>query len=788
MPLDSSILAKPTNNSPIRSPEEIDAHQRLLEKWIQSKNIATDGDLDDWQLQKIGMRCKSEYEIDYLSCSQFREKYKEFLDFALQYAEEKTYPWPQASNVIFPLITTASVQFAARAYPAIVNGPLIVKGIVVGTDHGNPVIDPTTGQQAMGPQGPMWQIPPGIKRIRANHIAKHMSWQLLYEQKEWEGDTDKLLHLLPIVGCVFRKSYFDPTLGRNCSDLVTADKLVINYHAKSFDTAPRLTEEVLLYPVEVQELIRAGIFVDQVYLSSGQGEHVDAGDDDAPIEFLEQHRRLDLDDDGYAEPYIVTIHKSSSKVARIVARYDATGVLFSEVTNRIVKIIPVQYYTKYDFLPSPDGGIYGTGFGRLLSPINAAINTTLNQLIDAGHLQIRGGGFIGKGLSMNTGNVRFAMGEYKAVNVSGGILRDNLVPLTFPGPSQVLFQLLGLLIEAGKEVASVKDVLSGDITQANVPATTTMALIEQGLKVFSSIYKRIYRSLTSEFDKLYRLNSIYLPQESSYRYGDEWHYIKRTDYDSQSGVEPVGDPSKVADAQRLSRAQFLLTFLQSPNVNPIEILNRVFDEAQIPNYEQLLIQNPPPNPAILAKISEVASKAARDRAGEVRDIAQAMLYMAQARKLSDDAHLAWFDQQLETFRMHLEQANMQQDAINAQQGGGGGPESSGGSEENTLQNNGPTQMVPPVPLPSGTPHPHTMPQAAHALNPAPPAHGLNPNHFDPLQHMPPIPSAVTPSLWQSALGQGPQLPPNARQGKDGNWYVPDLHRGPGKYLMIMPHG
>ena len=129
----------------------------------------------------------------------------------------------------------------------------------------------------------------------------------------------------------------------------------------------------------------------------------------------------------------------------------------------------MEYYTKYDFLPNPDGGIYGIGFGQLLRPINEAVNTTLNQLIDAGTLQNTGGGFIGKGLSMNAGAIRFQMGEYKVVNVPGGSVRDNIVPLQFPGPSPVLFNLLGTLIEAGKEVASIKDVLTGENSSPNTP-------------------------------------------------------------------------------------------------------------------------------------------------------------------------------------------------------------------------------------------------------------------------------------------------------------------------------
>jgi chaperonin GroES len=130
------------------------------------------------------------------------------------------------------------------------------------------------------------------------------------------------------------------------------------------------------------------------------------------------------------------------------------------------------------------------------------------MLIDAGHLQNAGGGFIAKGLSMNAGAVRFTLGEYKAVNVTGSDLRDSIVPFPAPGPSPVLLQLLGLMIEAGKEISAVKDVLTGDQQQHNVPATTTLALIEQGLKTFTAIYNRVHLALKAELAKLYQA-SIY---------------------------------------------------------------------------------------------------------------------------------------------------------------------------------------------------------------------------------------------------------------------------------------
>src|SRR5262249_29719858 len=152
---------------------------------------------------------------------------------------------------------------------------------------------------------------------------------------------------------------------------------------------------------------------------------------------------------------------------------------------------------------NPEGGFYGVGFGQLLGPINHAVNTSLNQLFDAGTLQNTGGGFIGRGLSMQSGSLKFRLGEWKVVNAPGQSIRDNVVPHQHAGPSAQLYQLLVYLVEAGKEVASVKDVLTGDAAAATMQPTTLMAMIEQGLKVFTGIYKRIHLSAKREYQKLY---------------------------------------------------------------------------------------------------------------------------------------------------------------------------------------------------------------------------------------------------------------------------------------------
>lgn len=635
-----------------------DLHQQLMD-WMESPNIAED--FEDHELSELGQKVCDEYQLDYNSCNDWREKSRKAMEMAMQMAEIKQYPWPKAASVIYPLITNAAAQFAARAYPAIINGKEVVRGVVIGDDSGVFQVNPQTQQKRM-------LVPPGAKQALAFKIGQHMSWQLLDEQPEWEEETDKLLHILPIVGCCFRKTYFDPSKMRNVSILVRADRLVINYYAKSVETAPRLTEEVFLYPLEIVDNERAGIFKVIQYpmggtsQASGTGNTMSANpqsgnsgqDEDAPQLFLEQHRWMDLDEDGYPEPYIVTVHKESARVVRIVARYDHDGVKVG-ADGKIFKIDAIQYYTKYDFLPNPEGGIYGIGFGQLLRPINEAVNTSLNMMIDAGHLQVTGGGFIGKGLSMHMGNVRFAPGEYKTVNVTGTTVKENVVPLNFPGPSPVLFQMLGTLIEAGKEIAAIKDVLTGDLQSANVPATTTLALIEQGLKAFTAIYKRIHRALKKELEKLFRLNALYLPMQTGYRANGEWRTISRDDYRKGQGVEPVSDPSMVSDMQQLGRAQFLMGFMNDPFFNGQAIRQRILLAGKIEKPEELLLpQGPPPQHDQLKELKELQIKDQRMQAEAAELYAHAVLFLAEARKVSGEANFAGFDRQLDAFRAKLE--------------------------------------------------------------------------------------------------------------------------------------
>tara|TARA_R100000656_G_scaffold86042_1_gene62599 strand:- start:13459 stop:15606 length:2148 start_codon:yes stop_codon:yes gene_type:complete len=596
----------------------------ILLEYVDSANIAEDLDAD--KLAEIGSLVHRGYTIDEDSRAEWKAKMDKAMKMALQVQEAKNTPWPNASNVKYPLMTTAAIQFAARAYPAMVPGVGVVKGKVIGSDR-----QPAEQGPPGAPMGePMDRQ--DTKRDRAKRIGGHMSWQLIEQMEEWEEETDRLLHVVPVLGLAYRKTYYDPMRGHNVSELVLPDKLIVNDGAKSLETTPRITQELRFYPHEIVERVRSGVWREEdLGLPQGEGD-----DEDAPHVFLEQHRYLDLDDDGYPEPYIVTFHRDTKKVMRIFARFEAEGVHMNE-KGQIAKIDPIHYYTKYPFIPSPDGAWHDIGFGVLLGPLGDSVDTILNQMIDAATLQNMGGGFIGSGLRVKGGKIRQKLGEWTVVQTPGDGIARNVVPVNHPGPSPVLFQLLGLLIDACREIASIKDVLTGE-TQANIPATTTLAMIEQGMKVFTAIYKRLHRALKKELKKLYRLNGLYLNEQEYYTVLDEERAVAREDYAAQDmDVVPVSDPAVVTDMQKMARAQFLMDFINDSMFNQLEIRRRLLDAASIEDPANLIVEqqpDPADDPTIALEISKQELEQAKIEIQSKETEARISKMMAEAEKLS----------------------------------------------------------------------------------------------------------------------------------------------------------
>lgn len=556
----------------------------FLKAAITSPNLAEE--LDASTLSQIGSKVVEEFKIDETSRAEagWDERYESAMKLALLAKEEKSYPWPKASNVKFPLIVKAAIEFNARAYPALIDGPEIVKGSINGQSSPEKV-------------------------ARADRIGKHMSWQLLQQMDDWEEDTDSLLIQLPVVGCAFRKTYFDPLKGYNCSHLVSAKDFVVNYMTKDLATCPRATHVLTFYPHEVAEKMRGG-----TWLTVDLGRPTDAANDDqAPHTFYEQHRLWDLDEDGYPEPYIVTVEKETEKVVRIVARYDETSIMGDD-KGKVVRIKPLQSFTKYGFIPSPDGSFYDMGFGTLLGPLGETINSTINQIMDAGHLANVQGGFIGDGVSIKSGNQRFSPGEWKKATTGGGLLKDNIVPLPTKEPSAVLYNLMVFLIDAAKDVTATQDILNGDAGKGTMPVGTVSALIEQGLKTFTAIVKRLHRALKKELGILYRLNGRYLQPQEYFTFQDQQGAVAQADYQADGlDVVPVSDPNMATDMQRMSQAQFVVDLNEKlPNtLKPSLIAERALQAARVPDADQLLIPPQPPqqDPKLMADMAKEADKA-----------------------------------------------------------------------------------------------------------------------------------------------------------------------------------
>lgn len=576
-------------------------------------NLAELDASDERNPDRIAQDAIQGYEIDIESRKDWLERNQDALDLAMLVAEEKNYPFSGASNVKYPLLTTAALQFNARAYPAIVQGNRVAKCVTWGED------------------------PDGSKAAKAERVSEHLSYQMLVEMPEWEQDTDTLLLQLPILGCMFRKVYHDPSLGRKCTRLVPPQKLVMNYYARSLEDVPRKTEEMELYPYEIERRIRDGRFIDFEYSSSDSGKDDDASradDSSEPHLFLEQHLMLDLDGDGMDEPYIATIHHKKKKLVRLVANFSGDSVLLRETAEgpQVVSIEADQYFVKYIFLPSPDGGAYGWGFGALLKDITESVNSSLNQILDAGHLSNVQGGLISAGLGIREKDIRLEMGEWRVVR-TGLPLNQSVYPIKYDGPSPVLFQLLGFLVEAGRDISAIKDVLTGEVRQ-NMTASATLALIEQGMQVFTAIFKRVHRALKAELGLHAKCNREYLtPEQYNRLFDGQQPFDPARDYsEADMDILPVSDPNVSSRMQELAKAEFILQWAErSPVANHAAASLRVLEAAQIEDVEELIQPPAEPDPEVEMLHRLAAQLELQDKEADIfKKYADAIENMSQA--------------------------------------------------------------------------------------------------------------------------------------------------------------
>lgn len=690
--------------------------------WELQASANIEPQLSEEDSDNIAREAVEGYRIDKRSRSGWEKRMEDANKLAMQVREEKTFPWPKAANIKFPLVTIGALQFQARAYPTLVKAPNPVKYRVTGVDED------------------------GQKAARASRIGAHMSYQLLDEDEAWEEEMDALMVTLPIVGCAFKKSYFDSVEGHSVSRAVLPRHLVVNYSTKRIDQCERKTEEIMMSAREITLRQKRGIYSEkelgqaqtrqnlQQDENQGVTQPVEDKKRDRPL--LEQHTWLDLDEDGVEEPYVLLIDESSKKLLRIVQRFDEVETeqtvelkkltdqykiletqiqaliqqgqaqanqvaqedpdkalemaqkVEQQVMNmrgqqdqlkdrmtvladsnesepKVLSVSAREYYTKYTFIPDPDGGFYDLGLGSLLGPVNDSVNTLINQLLDAGTMQVGSRGFIGRGARIQGGKIEFRSPfEWKRVNVAGSTLRDSMVPLPVNEPSNVLFSLLGLLIQYGERISTVNETMAGDNPGQNTPAFNFQAMMQAGMQVFNSIFKRCYRSFRGELRKRYQLNRTYLNTIDYFETMGGRFRIMQKDYSAdERHLIPAADPNAFSNMEKSQKAFFLAERAEvAPGYNKPRVERKLLESMDIEDVDDVYPVDEKGNPAIPPPVNpevelKKAEEARRARESEQRyriqafeadtkaSVAEAdiVLKSAQAQSLSADAALKRFE-------------------------------------------------------------------------------------------------------------------------------------------------
>jgi chaperonin GroES len=471
------------------------------------------------------------------------EKLKEANEEALQVYKQKDFPWPKAASVKYPLITNACIDFASRIYPAVWQDGDVAKTKFY-SDHK----DYEAGKR----------------------ISNYLNYCLAEKIPGWSQNLDKLTTALPINGLMLKKVYYDPEIMTVRSELVFPQDLFVPGDASELSDAPYYFHRYTRTRRDIISYLRSGLW-DGAIEDEFKEEEIDDGSkatnasvrpEDAQttvfadmFEIVEGYICWDLDGDGFDEPYIVTFIPKVSKVVRVVPRYDEDSILKNSSTGAIYRIKPQEFFVEYPFMQSPDGSLYALGLGELLLSINQAVDTSINQLLDAGTLNNMSSGWVSNTLRGQKGTTSFSPGEWKPVNSFAGKLSDHIVPMPKSEPSQTTFALMQTLIDAGAQIAGAQQIKDVQIP-SNLSATSSMAIIENGMTGLKSVYKRFHRSLTQELRLILHWLAKY-PDILEYQ-SIAGQGASINDFNLIDMITPVSDPNLITTISKATKAQQLL--------------------------------------------------------------------------------------------------------------------------------------------------------------------------------------------------------------------------------------
>ena len=522
--------------------------------------------IEEEELLQIGNQVIDNFQADKESRSEWESMFERGFDLLGLKLEQGSEPFEGACTAVHPLLIESAVKFQSKAsqelFPA--SGP--VKANILGTAT---------------PE----------KEMQANRVQNFMNYQVTEQMPEYFDEFERMLFHLPLIGSAFKKIYYSSTLKRPVSEFIPIDQFYVSYYATDLRNADRYTHVIYRSPVDIQKDINAGVYQDVDLPTPSQSgitsfaEKIDTilgfnpdYDNDPQYVLLEQHCFLDIEDEGEALPYIVTVEQDSRQVLSIRRNYEQND------PNRQKR----SHFVHYRFVPG--FGFYGLGLIHFLGNLTMSATAAMRSLIDAGQFANLPGGFKAKGVRMVGDNDPISPGEFKEVEATGIDLSKAIVPLPYKEPSSTLYQMLQFVALTGQKFADSTEQVISDAASYG-PVGTTMALLEASSKFFSAIHKRVHKSQKDELRILASINYDYLPNEYPYDVPFESRSIFRADFDGRVDIIPVSDPNIPSNAHRMMLANMALQMAQQspPGMFNLEALNRtILHAANMPNLEQIL--------------------------------------------------------------------------------------------------------------------------------------------------------------------------------------------------------
>ena len=561
----------------IEDPEEVTIKAGGMEIEIDPDRISDDEfnknlaeEIDEGDLENLASELIEEYEGDVSSRKDWLDTYVDGLELLGLKLEDRSEPWEGACNVYHPLMTETLVKFQAETmtetFPAA--GP--VKTQIVGQINED-------------------------KEEAAKRVQDDMNYQLTQKMVEYRPEHERMLWGLGLAGNAFKKVYFDPSLERQVSMYIPAEDIVVPYGASDLETAERVTHVMRKTQNELRKLQVAGFYLDvdlgeptydldEVEKKIAEKMGFSATTDDR-FKLLEMHVDLDLEGyedekdgkkTGIALPYVVTIEKSTSTILSIRRNWNP-----DDDTKQ-----KRQHFVHYGYVPG--FGFYCFGLIHLIGAFAKSGTMILRQLVDAGTLSNLPGGFKSRGLRIKGDDTPISPAEFRDVDVPSGTIRDNILPLPYKEPSQVLNQLMNQIIEEGRRFASAADLKVSDMS-AQAPVGTTLAILERTLKVMSAVQARIHYAMKQEFKLLKNIIEDYTSPDYSYQPNDGTPQVKREDY-SIVEIIPVSDPNAATMSQKVVQYQAVMQLEQAnPNIYDLVELNKqMLEVLGVKNIDKLI--------------------------------------------------------------------------------------------------------------------------------------------------------------------------------------------------------